>query len=325
MYSPMPRRSGRDSIRVEVHAARTRTRPGRTRASPASPEPAPQKTSAVLAGPARAAGGARGRRGEPGEAGGVAGLVLELLGQHHGAVARARASRAPIAARVPGALRRRPRSRTASAVETARRPTTGGARRHVLGAASARTGRAPADASSTVVISSSASSRPADEAVGRRAGRARRSAPRPAPPARARRAPGPRRPRARSRPATSARSTVPRWTASTTSRSVASGHGLQLRARPRQRLVAERPGEARDRRRARVPSLAQRDRADLAGEREPDASSSSGESCCSPRPAWTCLQYMRAVSRWAIDESTTPLWSASSSAIVVDWWPDISP
>src|SRR4029077_18341792 len=52
------------------------------------------------------------------------------------------------------------------------------------------------------------------------------------------------------------------------------------------------------------------------------ASASSGESSCSPRPAWICLQYMRAVSRWAIVEITTPLRRASSRAIVVDWWPD---
>ena len=64
----------------------------------------------------------------------------------------------------------------------------------------------------------------------------------------------------------------------------------------------------------------------LAGEREPDRLVLLGRELelAAARRA-TCLQYSRAVSRWAIEESTTPLWSASSSAIDVDWWPDISP
>src|SRR5215218_7466926 len=48
------------------------------------------------------------------------------------------------------------------------------------------------------------------------------------------------------------------------------------------------------------------------------ASSSSGESRYSPRPSTTCLQYSRAVSRWAIEERTTPLRTASSSASEAD-------
>ena len=54
------------------------------------------------------------------------------------------------------------------------------------------------------------------------------------------------------------------------------------------------------------------------------ASSSSGESLSSPLPSDTCLAYSRAWSRWWIDESTTPLRELSSSAIEVDWRPDIS-
>ena len=54
------------------------------------------------------------------------------------------------------------------------------------------------------------------------------------------------------------------------------------------------------------------------------ASSSSGESLSSPLPSETCLAYSRAWSRWWIEDSTTPLRALSSSAIEVDWRPDIS-
>src|SRR5215213_6644600 len=55
------------------------------------------------------------------------------------------------------------------------------------------------------------------------------------------------------------------------------------------------------------------------------ASCSSGDSSNSPTPASTRFAYRRACSRWMIEDSTTPLRRASSSAIEVDWWPDISP
>ena len=48
------------------------------------------------------------------------------------------------------------------------------------------------------------------------------------------------------------------------------------------------------------------------------ASSSSGDSSRSPRPSCTCLQYSRAASRPARQESTTPLPAASSRASDVD-------
>ena len=54
------------------------------------------------------------------------------------------------------------------------------------------------------------------------------------------------------------------------------------------------------------------------------ASSSSGESLSSPLPSETCLAYSRAWSRWWMEDSTTPLRALSSSAIEVDWRPDIS-
>src|SRR4051812_14161131 len=50
MYSPMPRRSGRDSILVRFTPAKANTARQET-SHPGDPEPAPQKTSAVLAGP----------------------------------------------------------------------------------------------------------------------------------------------------------------------------------------------------------------------------------------------------------------------------------
>ena len=65
-------RSGRDSIRVRL-TPRSRTRTGSARASPGAVEPAPQKTSEVLAAArAPAAVGGRGARREPDEAGRVA-------------------------------------------------------------------------------------------------------------------------------------------------------------------------------------------------------------------------------------------------------------
>ncbi len=54
------------------------------------------------------------------------------------------------------------------------------------------------------------------------------------------------------------------------------------------------------------------------------ASSSSGESFSSPLPSATCLAYSRAWSRWWIEDRTMPLRALSSSAIEVDWRPDIS-
>src|SRR5205823_14754282 len=54
------------------------------------------------------------------------------------------------------------------------------------------------------------------------------------------------------------------------------------------------------------------------------ASVSSGESSSSASPSRTCLAYRRACSRWWIEDSTTPERRWSSSAIEVDWRPDIS-
>ena len=104
MYSPMPRRNGRDSMRVRFRPANANTARQET-SQPGGPEPAPQNTSDVLAGPGRGRGRRVGRRRQPGEAGGVAGVVLEVLGHHHRAVAargQPRADRRPRAFALAG-------------------------------------------------------------------------------------------------------------------------------------------------------------------------------------------------------------------------------
>ena len=61
MYSPMPRRSGRDSIRVRFTPAKANTARQET-SQPEAPEPMPQKTSEVFAGPLSGGGGASAAR-----------------------------------------------------------------------------------------------------------------------------------------------------------------------------------------------------------------------------------------------------------------------
>ena len=78
---------------------------------------------------------------------------------------------------------------------------------------------------------------------------------------------------------------------------------VERRRRPARR--ASWSPAARGRRRASAPRAPRSPRSPASARRI--ASSSSGESRCSPRPSTTCLQYSRAVSRWAIEESTTPL------------------
>ena len=82
-------------------------------------------------------------------------------------------------------------------------------------------------------------------------------------------------------------------------------HGLRVGRRRGQRLVADGAGRAE----VGDPQLDSRitDWTSPPASASRTASSSSGESWCSPRPAWICLQYRRAVSRCAIEESTTPL------------------
>ena len=127
MYSPIPRRSGRDSIRVRFTPANANTARQDT-SQPGELDPAPQNTSIVFAGPLlrrrRRVGGAR----EPGEAGRVAGIVLEVLGEHHGAVAARGEPRADRRARAV-ALAARPRARRRRSTPRAPAPRPAGAPR----------------------------------------------------------------------------------------------------------------------------------------------------------------------------------------------------
>ena len=56
MYCPIPRRSGRDSMRVRFTPANANTARQET-SHPAEPEPTPQNTSEVFAGPSVGGGG----------------------------------------------------------------------------------------------------------------------------------------------------------------------------------------------------------------------------------------------------------------------------
>ena len=105
MYSPMPRRSGRDSIRVRLTPANANTARQET-SQPEAPEPMPQNTSDVLAGPLSGGSGAASARGAS-QAKRVAlpGIVLEVLGEHHRAVAAGGEPRADRRARARAVLR----------------------------------------------------------------------------------------------------------------------------------------------------------------------------------------------------------------------------
>ena len=193
MYSPIPRRSGRDSMRVRFTPANANTARHET-SQPGEPEPTPQKISAVFAAPSvgrrRRVVGAR----EPGEARRVARVVLEVLGEHHRAVAAGGESRPDRRARALG-LAGDLAHRVGGRRRGHRRPRSAGAR-----PASACTARAPAGARAPSLC-------PPAPARGRRrgstrpAGRPRRPSTTSGASSARRRAPGPRRPRARSRPA----------------------------------------------------------------------------------------------------------------------------
>ena len=132
---------------------------------------------------------------------------------------------------------------------------------------------------------------------------------------------------------TSARSTSPSWTAITVvvDRRERDELGALAAARAErvdQRLLGERAlgSEVADpHRRDAAPATPT-----AAGRRRPRARAGSPRSPPARArarrcPSWTCLAYSRAWSRWWIDESTMPERVASSSAIDVDWRPDISP
>ena len=198
----------------------------------------PQKTRIVLAGPLSGGGGASAALRDPREAGGVAGVVLEILGQHHRAVAAGGEARADRGDACPVARPARPRARRRPSRPPGRRPRREVRRSQPLALPERlRVREHHRDLLQRELAAGG-------QAVGDGLDRPRRSARRPGLRAPARRAPGRRRPRARSRPAPApARSAAPAPT-STTSRSVASGTGLGVGRRRRQRLVADRPGRA---------------------------------------------------------------------------------
>ena len=161
MYSPIFRRSGRDSIRVRFTPAKANTARHET-SQPGEPEPAPQKISIVFAGPSSGAGGRVLGPGEPPEPRRVAGVVLAVLGERHRAVVpggEPRPDRGARARRLLGDDRAPPRRSTPPGTTAARGRCSAIQPLHWPSACGC---------DSTIVTSSSASSLPGGEAVGHR-------------------------------------------------------------------------------------------------------------------------------------------------------------
>ena len=113
---------------------------------------------------------------------------------------------------------------------------------------------------------------------------------------------------------TTARSVSPSWTAMTVSWTVEHGTASTSPGRRcEQGLLRVGPGGPQERDGEHQPASA-----------VSSASRSSGESSSSDSPSTIRLTYTRAFSRWRIEDITRPERWESSSAIELDWRPDIS-